>query len=152
MILIPRPTGNPAGAWSFTAASVNADSNLDGVTQSIAVYGIDLIGNRSTDPLMLDVIVDNVGPALAVTQLVFNKVYTPAIPAPIGTASDSDVVESVLVRVESPNGATYLEPVALDGSDWSYALRPDAIGRYRLSVLAYDRPATRAWPGRSRST
>ena len=152
MILIPRPTGNPAGAWSFTAASVNADSNLDGVTQSIAVYGIDLIGNRSTDPLMLDVIVDNVGPALAVTQLVFNKVYTPPIPAPIGTAIDRDMVERLLVHLEWPKCATERDTVALDGSDWSYALRPDAIGGYRLSVLAYDRPATRAWPGRSRST
>ncbi len=142
LVLTPRQAEARSGRWSYQAPGVE---DLDHVTQTLTVYGMDVVGNRTVDPVRLDVTVDNVPPRLTATDLM--TTVTPTIKAGVlsGTVADGGGVSAVFVVVQTPAGAhttrgeVYQEPVAWEGTTWSYDLEAVFDGRYRLWVNASDR-------------
>ncbi|MCX7671811.1 MAG: proprotein convertase P-domain-containing protein, partial [Anaerolineae bacterium] len=66
LTLRPRETAALTGDWTYT---VRNDRPMDWVTQTISLYGKDLVGNRMTSPLTFEVIVDNVPPVVTTTHV-----------------------------------------------------------------------------------
>ena len=156
LVLWPQNTAAQTGRWFYTAPGVEA---LDAVEQTIIVTGIDLVGNRTAEPLamlstgeapllsiastslVLSITVDNVAPAvtaeLAVTSL--SPLETPPVVLS-GTASDGGGVAYIHVLVQTPGGQFYTERTARDGEAWEYT--PSQLagsGTYYLWVEAEDR-------------
>ena len=130
----PERTTPRTGDWSFTVRNAG---DLDYVQQTVSIYGVDLAGNRTADPLVLNVIVDNVPPVLTVTQLVNASVLTPSVPVLSGLARDGGKVDQIAVLVQTPQ-MVYQELATRNGEAWQYDLHPVTLGRYNLWVRAYD--------------
>jgi len=143
LFLSPEPQQMAArtGTWSY---SFHPPAELDYVAQELNVVGIDLAGNRTQDPLQVNVIADNVAPALTVTHFITRTMFTQSIEALSGVFSDGSLVAGdaegiqLSVLVEGPGG-TYSEPATRKGTSWYYDLQPTRPGTYRLSVSAHDR-------------
>jgi subtilisin-like proprotein convertase family protein len=132
--LQPRETAATTGDWTFT---VHNDRPMDWVPQTVSLYGEDRVGNRMTTPLTVEVIVDNVSPAITTTQLTRSSGLTPTVAALAGTVSDSGGVAGVFVTVWAPEGV-YRDAAVLNGNSWRYDLHPVSIGMHRLQVTAVD--------------
>ncbi len=132
--LQPRETAARSGDWMFT---VRNDQPMDWVTQTVSLYGEDRVGNRMTNPLTFDVIVDNVPPVITTTQLARSLGLTLTVAALAGTVSDGGRVAGVFVTVWAPEGV-YRDAAVLNGNSWSYALHPISLGVHRLQVTAID--------------
>jgi len=130
----PERTTPRAGDWSFTVRNARA---MDYVQQTVSIYGVDLAGNRTADPLVLNVTVDNAPPVLTVTQLVNASVLTPSVPVLNGLARDGGQVNQIVVLVQTPQ-RVYQELATQNGEAWQYDLHPVSLGRYNLWVRAYD--------------
>lgn len=135
LILQPRQTAALAGDWTYL---VSNNRPMDWVTQTVSLYGEDLVGNRMTTPLTVEVIVDNVPPVITTTQLVRSLGLTLTVAALTGIATDGGGVAAVFVTVDGPEGI-YLDTALLNGNVWRYNLRPLSLGIYRLQVTAVDR-------------
>jgi len=124
------------GSWTYALA---LPTTGDGVTETVSIYGLDDLGNRTAEPLTVTYRVDVVPPVLEATPVIsYVNELTPVL-ALTGRVSDGGGVDEVYVAVQPPEGAPYLEAVTRDGADWSYTLRPDTWGTYTLGVEAYDR-------------
>jgi subtilisin-like proprotein convertase family protein len=139
--LTPAPAERAAraGTWSY---AFRPEEALDYKPQTLSVVGVDLAGNRTPDPLSLDVIVDNVAPTLTATHIITRTPFTPSLQVLAGELADGSLTAGaealrLSVVVEGPGG-TYAGPVTREGSDWQYTLHPSVPGTYRLSVTAYD--------------
>ncbi len=133
--LQPRDTAALSGDWTFM---VRNGKPMDWVTQTVSLYGEDRVGNRTIDPLIFDVIVDNVPPVITTTQLARSLGLTLTVSALAGTVSDGGGVAGVFVTVWAPEGV-YRDAAVLSGNSWSYDLHPISIGMHRLQVTAIDR-------------
>jgi hypothetical protein len=100
----------------------------DRLQQTIEVYGIDAVGNRSPVPVTITYWLDSTPPALNVSNVVL----------PLsGTASDGSAFD-VYVRVTPPSGLPYrMKPNKHDGN-WTFTPSWDISGVYRLWVQALD--------------
>jgi subtilisin-like proprotein convertase family protein len=134
LILQPRETAPLAGNWTYM---VSNSQPMDWVTQTVSLYGEDLVGNRMTTPLTVEVIVDNVPPVITTTQLARSLGLTLTVAALTGTATDGGRVAAVFVTVDGPQGV-YLDTAVLNGNRWRYDLHPLSPGTYRLQVTAVD--------------
>jgi hypothetical protein len=123
------------GRWSYRTPG---GATLDHVTQIVTVYGEDVFGNRTIDPLSLNVVVDNVAPVVTVTHALASAPLTATIRALEGLATDGGEVGSIFVTVQSPTGRVTLDLATLDGDAWYYDLQPTVEGRYALWVSACD--------------
>ncbi|MEJ5309992.1 MAG: LamG-like jellyroll fold domain-containing protein [Anaerolineae bacterium] len=132
--LQPRETAARSADWTFT---VRNDRPMDWVTQTVSLYGEDAVGNRMSNPLTFDVIVDNVAPVITTTQLARSLGLTLTVAALAGTVSDGGGVAGVFVTVWAPEGV-YRDAAVLNGNAWRYALHPISIGVHRLQVTAVD--------------
>ena len=56
---------------------------MDGVEQTVSVYGLDEAGNRTTEPLQRTFVLDNVAPQIDVTHVISEVRMTPDL-APLG--------------------------------------------------------------------
>jgi len=135
LILQPRETAALAGNWTYM---VSNSRPMDWVTQTISLYGEDLVGNRMTTPLTVEVIVDNVPPVITTTQLARSLGLTLTVAALTGTATDGGRVAAVFVTVDGPQGV-YLDTAVLNGNRWRYDLQPLSLGVYHLQATAVDR-------------
>jgi hypothetical protein len=104
----------------------------------VTAYGEDVFGNRTIDPLSLNVVVDNVAPVVTVTHVLASAPLTATIRALEGLATDGGEVGSIFVTVQSPTGRVTLDLATLDGDTWYYSLKPTVEGRYVLWVSACD--------------
>ena len=134
LVLKPRDTAARIGEWSYTVRNLEP---LDYVEQTVYLYGIDLVGNRTSDPLSFNLTIDNVPPLIAATQVVNSTPMTATVLVLTGTVSDGGQVGGMFVNVQTPDN-TYQEVAVLDGDVWQYDLRPVSPGRYRLWVNAVD--------------
>ncbi len=140
---------NTQARWSY---KVPIPSNSDWVTQTLRIYGLDSVGNRS-QPLVLSFRVDNVAPVITVTSAYSQVTISPdvlATPILSGTVSDGGGVPSLYVQVQTPSGNLYSEPVGnistgssgtratRSSTTWQYALQPSELGRYLVWINASD--------------
>lgn len=130
----PEHTTPRSGDWSFT---VRNTGDLDYVQQTVSIYGVDLAGNRTAEPLVVNVTVDNVPPVLTVTQWVSAAVFKPSVRVLSGLAHDGGQVAQIAVLVQTPE-RVYQELATWNGEAWQYDLQPASLGRYTLWVRAYD--------------
>ncbi|MCP4540585.1 MAG: hypothetical protein GY832_25900, partial [Chloroflexi bacterium] len=146
------PSDTRAG-WRY---DVPITSDYEGLTQSLHIYGLDSVGNRTTDPLSLTFRVDTAAPAITVTTW-------PSVPlvlsAPLhvdGIVSDGNGIQVMRLLGYAPNrqtlaGTAHVEApsnVVMTGSlvlpplmsDWTYTdTSPFVIsGNYELWVEAVD--------------
>ena len=138
LLFAPNEAGEQPFLWTWNMPTE------DGVTHTLQVQAVDLVGNISGNAPQ-EVWVDNVVPTLTVTQ-VFTQVivqdYRPDVGtgAPIltGTVSDGGGVAAVDVFVELPNGQGYHEWADLVGETWSYTPVLELVGDYRLRAEGQD--------------
>jgi hypothetical protein len=123
------------GQWSYRTPGGAA---LDHVTQQVSIYGEDVFGNRTVDPLSLDIVVDNVAPVVTVTHALASSPVTSTIRVLEGLATDGGEVGSIFVTVQSPTGRVTLDLAPQDGDTWHYDLQPTVEGRHVLWISACD--------------
>ena len=132
------------GTWHY---ALPTPAGVDGVMQTVTVYGADALGNRMPDPISLSYVLDVVAPEMAVTQVITRVFIDPPTVVLSGRVTDGDEVNGVYVRVDPPDGASYRDRAIQAGSDWAYAPHFAAEGTYILWLEAYDRAGNAAVSG-----
>jgi hypothetical protein len=137
-LFAPDPAGAQTFYWTWDMPTD------DGVTHTLQAQATDLAGNVELDTPH-SVWVDNVGPALTVTDALTQVVvqnYRPGVgaggPVISGTVSDGGGLASLVVRVELPDGTSYEEAITWDGQAWQYTPELTLVGTHRLRVTATD--------------
>ena len=138
LVLRPQHTAARNGSWFYTQSIPKA---LDDVEQTLAIYGLDVVGNRTAEPVSLTLRLDNVAPVITVTTAV-SQVTTDPNRTPItllsGTVNDGGRVSTMYAFVQTPEDNLRAEQVARDGDAWWYDLQPDAVGPYIVWGNAID--------------
>ena len=135
LTLTPRDTSEKAGRWSFQAP---AAGQLDYVQRSLAVYAEDTVGNRTSDPLRLNVWVDNVSPAITVTTATAIVLQGRLTTVLTGTVTDGSPTADVALQILGPDGSTSIKAASRAGDRWWYDLQGETAGRYTLWAVATD--------------
>ena len=135
LVLTPQDTAAKSGRWLYRTPGTG---ELDYVAQTISIYGEDVVGNRTTDPLSLIVWVDNVPPEitvdLAITEITLGSTETVLS----GTVTDGGPATYVSAHVQTPRGQLYRQRAGRDGDNWWVDLEGKYPGRYTLWLIASD--------------
>jgi len=134
--LTPQDMHSKAGRWSQPMAL--AVAGLDYVPQEIRVYGQDVVGNRSLEPLTLDVIIDTVAPVITVTHAISTGLLGETVLALAGTVTDGGPVTSLWVDVYPPEGEAYRARASRAAEEWQFDLPMRYAGIYQLWITASD--------------
>ncbi|MCL5997864.1 MAG: proprotein convertase P-domain-containing protein [Chloroflexi bacterium] len=124
-----------AGTWAYALPTL---AGADGLTQTLSIYGMDDVGNRTTSAISLTYQLDVVPPALTVTTIITRRQQLFPLMVLAGQVSDGSGLNEVYVRVDSPEGASYRDAVSRSGAYWGYTLQPATPGIYTLWLAAYD--------------
>jgi len=134
--------------WAYT---FSFPDGLDGVSQTVKVYGFDHAGNRS-HPITMPFRVDNVAPVIVVSSTVYLAPVQPSsttVRVLTGTVSDGSGIRRMEAFVQTPEGDLLGAPVGM-GEDgrWWYDLELSTPGSYRITVSAVDKAENAAvtWP------
>ncbi len=143
---LPAPT---RARWRYT---IPIAANSDGLSQTLRIYGLDSVGNRS-EPLTVSYRLDTVPPALSVSAAI-SQLGVPlggsATPVLTGTVSDGGGVLIMYALVQAPSGEFSIgevessEGVARRGrsaraaANWQFALQPTEVGTYTIWINAVD--------------
>ncbi|MCB0001512.1 MAG: cadherin-like domain-containing protein, partial [Anaerolineae bacterium] len=127
----------PSVTWQYDFNSVLAG---DGISQTVSLHGFDAVGNRSVTPLVRTFIVDTVSPVITTTVPAnVRSVLTPEETQTYsGTVGDGGGVALMTALVVPPDGVLRVEPVQLDGGDWSFTPLLDQLGEYLIQITATD--------------
>ena len=141
------PTDTSAN-WSHR---LRVAQNSDGVPHQFTIAGIDSVGNRTAEPLIYDLIVDNVAPAIILTDadsvhlatIQPNGTLTPTVDFALsGTVSDGHEVQAVRIVLRRPDGTMVTDITTLFGlgKQWRYenAEYLDRDGSYAFWLEAVD--------------
>lgn len=139
-----QSSGTGPARWSIRRRS---DQQFDYVTRTISIYGTDTLGNRTPQPLSFTVYVDDVPPAITVSQAITAVLLGSNATVLSGTVSDGGAVTGMWVRTQAPDGETTSQAVAREGDTWWYDLPADTAGRYQLAVTAEDRAGNQGTAG-----
>lgn len=132
---------NTHGTWN---SDLHLPKASDGVTQTLELYAVDTVGNRS-GAYPVNFTADNVAPMLTAVQL--ESVYTVTLPlsgttiiTPTlnGTVSDATGIRTLWVLVRAPNGSSAVFTPTLVNNNWSFTLQPLGIGNHQLVLMAQD--------------
>ena len=134
--LTPQDPHSKTGRWSQLITF--AVEGLDYVMKEIQVYGQDVVGNRTVEPLRFDVIIDTVAPVITVTNSVTQGVVGNTAMVLEGIVSDGGPVTDLEVHVYPPEGEAYRGRVSRMGDTWQFELLMDYAGLYQLWVTAKD--------------
>lgn len=119
----------------------------DGVTHTLRVQTTDQVGNEGSLSPEQTVWVDNVAPAITVTEVLTEVAvqhYFPGAPVggPVlaGTSTDGTEVNSVAVWIELPDGTSRVDTAVLnaDTGAWQYVPALQTLGFYKLQVRSFD--------------
>jgi subtilisin-like proprotein convertase family protein len=138
LVLKPLDTAPHSGAWWV---GLPFPDGVDGITQTLSLYGLDLVGNRSDPPLVLTFRLDDVPPVITVTEALASLSYASSHePTPVltGTVYDGGGVRWMYATVQDPEGELSRERVGWTGDDWFFPLKPALTGRYLIWVVAED--------------
>ena len=131
-----RSAGATDGTWQQSLPLPAAD----GLSATVVITGQDAAGNLST-PLQQPVMLDTVPPVLTVLEAVTQTVTTGA-GAPLtilrGSHSDGGGLAEIYARVQGPAG-NYWTALRRSGDSWHLAPELALLGRYTITLQAYDR-------------
>ena len=146
---------NTQARWSYSLPDVEG---IDGITRTLALYGLDSVGNRSTDPLSLTFRVDTVPPAI--TYFTHSGSLATGEPFFItGSVSDGGDVKAMRLSGLGPNQDHLADVIPLDydpsigsgrnGATWYYSDTSQFTqpGIYTLWVEAIDQAGNRSTVG-----
>ncbi len=129
-------------SWFDTFAMVS-EANI---TKQYRVRATDYAGNVATSD-WLDVVIDKMVPTIVVTKHITEVAKTDYAaragePVLAGTVSDGAGVQTVVIRIQRPDGTSERVPTtAFNGTEWSFTPTfelSDPNGRYNLFVEATD--------------
>jgi hypothetical protein len=137
LILSPEPGRTVArrGTWAKT---LRPETGLDYQTQELSVFGIDLAGNRSDDPLELNVIVDNVPPVITTTEAISRADLGQKVTLLRGTVSDGSPTSDVFIHLQMPDGEVVKRRASRKDEGWWFSMKPSVPGVHTLWVNASD--------------
>jgi subtilisin-like proprotein convertase family protein len=152
LALRPRDTAARAGRWTYREF-ISADAQ-DYVSHTLSIYGVDLVGNRTGDPLVLNFAVDNVAPAITVTHEPGGATLAFGTPMVLdGAVSDGGGIKAAWLSVVAPNGGGMAYPLGLTDAGtlytWAYTDTADFVleGTYTLWIEALDEAGNRGVAG-----
>jgi hypothetical protein len=134
--VLANPGSTSVGTWGYV---LSAREVRDYEDETVYLYGVDGVGNRSTIPLSRTYGVDTVAPVVTVTTWMRNVPSVAATVVLSGTASDGSGSSDVYVIAEAPDETFSSTLATRDGAGWQYALHPETEGVYRLRIEARDR-------------
>ncbi|MFH1632591.1 MAG: proprotein convertase P-domain-containing protein [Chloroflexota bacterium] len=146
LTLIPQETHSKSGRWSQQVQISDTDG-LDYVTKEIRVYGQDLVGNRTGNPLALDLIIDSVAPVITVTAEITQGTLGDTVVVLGGVVTDGGPATNLSVHVYPPEGTPYSVRAARNGDGWEFELDFTLVGTYTLWVNASDLAGNAATTG-----
>ena len=142
------PGTAPVGDWR---SPLVIDRSGDGITATVTLYGVDGVGNRSVEPLLVTYRVDDVAPLITLTHQLdrvllgdywalapVSKSAAASPPVLSGTYSDGGGLAAIYVRIQAPDSSTSFAAADYADGTWSYTPRLLAGGRYLLAVEAVD--------------
>ncbi|MBP7689604.1 MAG: proprotein convertase P-domain-containing protein, partial [Thermoflexales bacterium] len=143
------------GAWQYTLPDTG---DQDGVARTLALFGVDSVGNRVTDMLPVAFSVDTVAPVINVTDAVA-QVNLPAVVIAAedvitqvsvlaGTVSDGSGLSELYALVRDPYGDTFTQTLPIADGAWRVVLPIAGLGNYTVWVNALDQAgnaATTQW-------
>ena len=135
--LTPQDVQPKSGLWSHKLQFSDMES-MDYVHQQIQVFGQDLVGNRSADPLTLDLIFDHIAPKLQVSSVINSGLLGDHLVALAGSVNDGGPAVEMTANVFPPQGDPYKAKVQRAGEDWQFGLDLTSVGTYTLWVNASD--------------
>ncbi|RLC71701.1 MAG: hypothetical protein DRI81_17365, partial [Chloroflexi bacterium] len=109
----PSNALSSAGRWGY---GLPTPAGMDSVTQTVAIYSLDNVGNRLAAPIGLTYLLDTVAPVLTATQIATQMPPQSTTPVLVGQVSDGGEMEAIYVRVDPPDGASYRDTVTM--GDW----------------------------------
>jgi subtilase family serine protease/subtilisin-like proprotein convertase family protein len=137
LALTPQDVFAKAGRWSHQVQTP-VDAALDYVEQQVRIYGQDLAGNRSLDPLTINVIIDNVAPVITVTQALSTGVLGGSGTVLRGLVSEGGPVAYVTLHITPPNGESFQVRASREGQAWYYKMPFEILGSFEMWVIARD--------------
>ncbi|MFZ0544129.1 MAG: hypothetical protein WAM60_01735, partial [Candidatus Promineifilaceae bacterium] len=150
VLLSPDGQFHPEGTWTYYLPSPGT-SDVNGLEQNLVVYGLDSVGNISTDPITVTYKLDFTTPELAVTNVVTQVPELSPIPVISGTVLDSSTF-GVYLRVISPSGLEYQAIANVAGGTWDYTPFWSVSGEYSIWVYAEDAVGNRQLVGPNQIT
>ncbi|MCJ7551391.1 MAG: LamG domain-containing protein [Anaerolineae bacterium] len=153
LMLRPRDTGARMGRWTYWSR-VGAAAQ-DYVSHTLSIYGVDLVGNRTSQPLVLNFAVDNVAPIITVTNQPADAALSFGTPMLLdGTVSDGGGIKAAWLSVVAPDGGVMAFPIGLTAGagtlyTWAYADTSGflQVGTYILRVEVMDNAGNRSVAG-----
>jgi len=154
LVLKPQDTAVQTGRWSYRVSDIE---EVDYVEHTFSIYGVDLVGNRTVEPLTLTLTVDSVPPVITVTTrppstLTFGNPFRMD-----GAVSDGGGVKVMRLSILAPNGDTLADVIDLDpsmgsgypGATWTYTDTSKFVfsGAYALYVEAVDEAGNQSTVG-----
>jgi hypothetical protein len=134
--LSPNGQFHPEGTWTYYLPSPGTP-DVDWLEQNLVVYGLDSVGNISTDPITVTYHLDFTTPEMVVTDILSEVPALSAIPVVMGSASDSSAF-NVTIRVVPPSGVAYQAIADVVGGTWSYTPFWSAPGEYSIWIYVED--------------
>ena len=134
--LSPQGTAlSTAGTWVYALPTF---TTADSLTQTLSIYGLDGVGNRTADAISLTYRLDVAPPVLTVITVVTQTSQVSPTIVLAGQVTDGGGLNGVYVRVDPPEGASYRDSVDLTGTDRTYTPRPTVPGTYTFWLEAFD--------------
>ncbi|MEM7030805.1 MAG: LamG-like jellyroll fold domain-containing protein [Chloroflexota bacterium] len=129
---------NTSADWAYT---LPIDEGNRDTVNTLRIYGLDSVGNRTATPIELTYEVDTTAPTITVTeqQLRFDPQATS--PALAGTVSDGSDLQTVELKALSPNSQEIVETLTLNNGAWSVVTTTNTFstkGTYQIWVEAED--------------
>lgn len=136
-------TGGSTGDTAPTPPEPTEDSTS---TQTMAIYGLDSMGNRSAEPLRFTYTVDNEPPVIQTTNtatitLKVDDIYTDSTRLQVGgTVSDISGVREMWFTVMRPESVMLTDPITVTNGTWTYSSTRflGGAGTYQWWAEAYD--------------
>jgi len=129
--LTPQSAALPVtGTWTYDLPLIDG---ADGLSQTLNIYAVDSVGNRTATAIPVHYWLDIVSPALEASTYISQTVM-----GLTGTATDGGGLDEVYAWGVAPDDTTYRETVVREGTTWSYVPRQTISGTHTLWVEAYD--------------
>jgi subtilisin-like proprotein convertase family protein len=133
---------NTRAAWSYQL--LDADDVVH-ERRSLTIYGVDSVGNRTSQPLTLDFVVDTTPPVIEPYTGTLSGGYVHMA----GIVSDTTDIKAMQLSLTTPNGETVGDVIRHTGHTWVYtsAVRFNNYGLYTAWLEAEDQAGNQAQLG-----